>query len=259
MSKKHPHIPTPHIEAEYGDFAKAVLMPGDPLRAKYIAENALEDVKLVNNVRNIQGYTGYFNGERISVMGSGMGQPSIAIYSYELFKYYGVETIIRIGSIGGFSKKLHIGDMVLAMSASTNGNFSKQYDIDGEFAATANPMLVTLAYESLINNKCRFAMGNILSSDRFYSPNNHLKSWQHLGVLGVEMEAAALYCNAAWLGKKAVAIATVSDSFVYPDEIMSSKERETKMDSMIKIGLDTVVKSYHAKEFYNNEGQYYIR
>lgn len=232
------NVPTPHISAKEGDFASTVLMPGDPLRAKFIAENFLENAVLVNNVRGIQGYTGYYNGKRVSVMASGMGQPSIGIYSYELFKFYGVENIIRVGSCGSFDKDLHARDIIIAMGACTNGNYASQYNLPGTFSPIADFELVEKAVKKCKEIGIKFKVGNILSSDMFYDDANSGMEWAKMGVLGVEMESAALYCNAARLGKKALCICTVSDSFVYPEENTTSEERQNSFTTMIKIALE---------------------
>ncbi len=234
---KHPNIPTPHITAKYGDFADTVLMPGDPLRAKYIAENFLEDAVLVNNVRGINGYTGYYKGKRVSVMASGMGQPSIGIYSYELFNFYGVKNIIRVGSCGSFDKDLHVRDIVVAMGACTNGNYASQYNLPGTFCPIADFSLVESAVTECKRLGVNFKVGNILSSDMFYDDANSGMSWAKMGVLGVEMESAALYCNAARAGKSALCICTVSDSFIYPDENVDAEQRQNSFADMIRIAL----------------------
>ena len=231
-------IPTPHITAKKDDFAKTVLMPGDPLRAKFIAENFLDDYKLVNNVRGVQGYTGYYKGKRVSVMASGMGQASMGIYSYELFKFYDVENIIRIGSCGGFSKKLHVKDIVIAMGASTNSNYASQYNLNGTLSAIADFNLVKTAVEICENKGAKYMVGNILSSDTFYDESNSSLEFAKLGVLGVEMESYALYCNASRLNKRALTICTVSDSFVYPEENTSAEERQNSFTQMIEIALE---------------------
>jgi purine-nucleoside phosphorylase len=230
-------IPTPHITAKEGDFAKTVLMPGDPLRAKFIAENFLEDAVLVNNVRGINGYTGYYKGKRVSVMASGMGQPSMGIYSYELFAFYGVENIIRIGSCGSFSKDLHVKDIIIAMGACTNGNYASQYKLNGTFSAIADYNLVKKAVDACEREKVNYKVGNILSSDTFYDDSNSGLDWAKMGVLGVEMESYALYCNACRLNKSALTICTVSDSFIYPEENTSAKEREVSFTKMMEIAL----------------------
>ena len=231
-------VPTPHISAKLGDFAKTVLMPGDPLRAKFIAENYLENAVLVNNVRGVQGYTGYYKGKRVSVMASGMGQPSIGIYSYELFNFYGVESIIRVGSCGSFSPELHARDIIVAMGACTNGNYASQYNLPGTFCPIASYELVAKAVEECKKVGVNFRVGNILSSDMFYDDANSGMQWAKMGVLGVEMESAALYCNAARAGKKALCICTVSDSFIYPEENTTAEERQISFTKMMEIALN---------------------
>ena len=229
---------TPHNSAENGKFAKTVLMPGDPLRAKFIAETYLENAELVNNVRGIQGYTGYYKGKRVSVMASGMGQPSIGIYSYELYNFYGVENIIRVGSCGAFDKDLHVRDIVIAMGACTNGNYAAQYRLPGTFCPIADFTLVKRAAEICEKKGVHYKVGNIFSSDTFYNDTSDGMEWAKMGVLGVEMESAALYCNAARAGKKALCICTVSDSFVYPEENATAKERQTSFTAMMEIALE---------------------
>ncbi|MBR2481064.1 MAG: purine-nucleoside phosphorylase [Clostridia bacterium] len=231
-------IPTPHITAKEGDFAKTVLMPGDPKRAQFIAENFLDDAVLVNDVRGIKGYTGYYNGKRVSVMASGMGQPSIGIYSYELFKFYGVENIIRVGSCGAFHQDLHVRDIIIAMGACTNGNYASQYRLPGTFSPIADFSLVEKAVKECRKKGVNFMVGNILSSDTFYDDANSGMEWAKMGVLGVEMESAALYCNASRLGKKALCICTVSDSFVYPEENTTAEERQNSFTTMMEIALE---------------------
>ena len=240
MSKeeKHPGVPTPHITAKYGDFARTVLMPGDPLRAKFIAENFLENAVLVNNVRGVNGYTGYYNGKKVSVMASGMGQPSIGIYSYELFNFYGVENIIRIGSCGSFDKDLHVRDIIIAQGACTNGNYAMQYNLPGTFCPIADFELCRRAAELCEKAGVKYKVGNIFSSDMFYDDMNSGMQWAKMGVLGVEMESAALYCNAARAGKKALCICTVSDSFIYPEENTTAEERQNSFTAMMKIALE---------------------
>ena len=240
MSKeeKHPNVPTPHITAKYGDFAKTVLMPGDPLRAKFIAENFLENPVLVNNVRGVNGYTGTYKGKRVSVMASGMGQPSIGIYSYELYNFYGVENIIRIGSCGSFDKDLHVRDIIIAQGACTNGNYAMQYNLPGTFCPIADFSLLRRAAELCEKAGYKYKVGNIFSSDMFYDDMNSGMQWAKMGVLGVEMESAALYCNAARAGKKALCICTVSDSFIYPEENTTAEERQNSFTNMMKIALE---------------------
>ena len=231
-------VPTPHISAKLGDFAKTVLMPGDPLRAKFIAETYLENAVLVNNVRGVQGYTGYYKGKRVSVMASGMGQPSIGIYSYELFNFYGVESIIRVGSCGSFSPELHARDIIVAMGACTNGNYASQYNLPGTFCPIADFDLVRRAAEECEKMGVNYRVGNILSSDMFYDDADSGMQWAKMNVLGVEMESAALYCNAARAGKKALCICTVSDSFIYPEENTTAEERQLSFTKMMEIALN---------------------
>lgn len=231
-------VPTPHNEAKMGDIAKKVLMPGDPLRAKYIAENYLEDVKCVNTVRNMLAFTGKYNGEEVTVMGSGMGMPSIGIYSYELFNFYDVDEIIRIGSAGAFSDKLELGDVLIAQAASTDSNYVNQFNTPGQFAPTADFDLLLRAVESAKKQNLNVVVGNVLSSDFFYNAMDDVNDrWKRMGVLGVEMEAAALYTNAAFAGKKALGIFTVSDH-LYKDEALTPEERQLGFNNMIKIALE---------------------
>ena len=231
-------VPTPHIEAKEGDFARTVLMPGDPLRSKYIAENFLEDPVLVNNVRGVQGYTGTYKGKKVSVMASGMGQPAIGIYSYELFNFYNVEQIIRVGSCGSIDKDLHVRDIILAQAACTNGNYASQYGLPGTFAPIADFELLRKAVDVCELKGVRYKVGNIFSSDMFYDDMNSGLVWAKMGVLGVEMESAALYCNAARAGKKALCICTVSDSFLYPEENTTAEERQNSFTAMMEIALE---------------------
>lgn len=229
---------TPHNKAEKGDFAPTVLMPGDPLRAKYIAENFLEDYKLVNEVRGMLGYTGKYKGKEVSVMGSGMGIPSIGIYSYELFDQYGVENIIRVGSCGAYTDKVRVRDVILVQAACTNSNFAAQYGLNGTFAPIADFDLLLAAKKAADGMGIKTAVGNIFSSDVFYEGGEGWKKWAEMGVLGVEMESAALYMNAAKLGKKALTILTVSDHFVIKGEDTTSEEREKSFTDMMKIALE---------------------
>ncbi len=231
-------IPTPHINAKAGDFAETVLMPGDPKRSRMIAENFLEGAVLVNDVRGVQGYTGKYKGKRVSVMASGMGQPAIGIYSYELFKEYDVKNIIRIGSCGSLHPDLHLKDLIIAQAACTDGNYAVQYRLPGTFAPIADFGLLKKAVEEAEKKGVNYKVGNILSSDIFYDDAQSGMEWAKVGVLGIEMESAALYCNAARLGKNALCICTVSDSFNYPEEIMSAEERQTSLTSMIEIALE---------------------
>ena len=231
-------IPTPHIAAKKGDFAQTVLMPGDPLRAKFIAENFLDKTRLVNNLRGIQGYTGYYKNKRVSVMASGMGQPSMGIYSYELFNFYDVENIIRVGSCGCFDKDLHVRDLILAMGACTNGNYAAQYNLPGTFCPIADFGLLKKAASECEKKTLNYKVGNVLSSDMFYDDADSGMLWTKMGVLGVEMEAAALYMNAARAGKKALALLSVSDSFVHKEENLSGDEREKSFTDMMKVALE---------------------
>ena len=231
-------VPTAHIICGKEDFAKTVLMPGDPLRSKFIAENYLENAKLVNDVRGVQGYTGYYKGKRVSVMASGMGQPSIGIYSYELFNFFDVSSIIRVGSCGSFHADLKPCDIVVAMGACTNSNFADQYGLHGHFAPIADFELVRRAAEECEKAGVNYKVGNVFSSDVFYNDSYNDLAWAKLGVLGVEMEAAALYCNAARAGKKALCICSVSDSFVDPSQNMSADARRTAFTKMMEIALE---------------------
>ena len=234
-------MPTPHNSANPGDFAKTVLMPGDPLRAKFIAETFLEDARLVNNVRGIHGYTGTYKGVPVSVMASGMGMPSIGIYSYELYDQYGVENIIRIGSAGAISAKLKLRDVVAAQGACTNSNFAHQYGLPGAFAPIADYTLLETAVAAAREIGVEMPVGNLLSSDTFYDASQSSMKWAEMGVLAVEMEAAALYMNAAKLGKRALAICSISDSMVTGEEL-DAAERQTSFTTMMKIALETAVK-----------------
>lgn len=227
---------TPHIKAEKGDFAKTVLMPGDPLRAKYIAETYLEDYKLVNNVRGIHGYTGKYKGKRVSVMASGMGMPSIGIYSYELYSFFGVENIIRVGSVGAINEKIKVRDVVIAQGACTDSNFSAQYGLDGHFAPIGSYELLEKAVNTARERNLSFSVGNLLSSDIFYHDGAGAKAWAKMGVLAVEMEAAALYMTAARLGKKALAICTVSDHLLTGEELDADQRQTSFNDMMEQIG-----------------------
>ena len=231
-------IPTPHITAKKEDFAKTVLMPGDPLRSKFIAENYLENAVLVNDIRGVQGYTGYYKGKRVSVMASGMGQPSIGIYSYELFNFYDVSSIIRVGSCGSYQMDLKACDIVVAMGACTNSNFAAQYKLPGTFAPIADFGLVRAAVDECEKKGVNYRVGNIFSSDVFYNDANKDLDWAKMGVLGVEMEAAALYCNAARAGKKALCICSVSDSLVDPTQNLDADTRRTAFTNMMEIALE---------------------
>ena len=233
-------INTPHISANEGDFAETVLMPGDPKRSKLVAEKFLEDAVLVNDVRGVQGYTGTYKGKRVSVMASGMGQPSIGIYSYELFKYYGVENIIRIGSCGTIDPDLHVRDIVIAQAACTNSYYASQYGLPGTYCPIASYELLEKAVAATRKRDVNFKVGNVLSSDTFYDDADSGLQWQKMGVLSIEMEAAALYCNAARLGKNALCILTVSDSLINEKENTTHEERQNSFTTMMEIALDIV-------------------
>ncbi|HHU70929.1 MAG TPA: purine-nucleoside phosphorylase [Clostridiales bacterium] len=232
------NTPTPHIGAKPGDIAKTVLMPGDPLRAKFIAETYLEDVVCFNEVRNMLGFTGTYKGKEVSVMGSGMGIPSIGIYSYELFNFYGVDNIIRIGSAGGMTDTVKLRDVVIGMGASTNSDFASQYKLPGTFAPIADFGLLRKAVLAAEELNINTVVGNILSSDTFYNDDKDANDlWRKMNVLCVEMEAAALYMNAARAGKKALCILTISDH-VYTGEALSAEDRQTTFHDMMKIALE---------------------
>lgn len=229
---------TPHIKATSADFAKTVLMPGDPLRSKFVAENFLKDAVLVNNVRGIQGYTGTYNGVPVSVMASGMGMPSIGIYSFELFNFFGVENIIRIGSAGGLADQVQLRDIIIGMGACTNSAYQEQYKLGGNFAPIADFSLLRKTVEEAEKLGVRYHVGNILSSDVFYHSDPAFNDgWYKMGVLGVEMEAAALYMNAAASGKRALAICTVSDH-ILRGEALDSDARQSTFTDMMTIALN---------------------
>ena len=231
------NIPTPHITAKEGEFARTVLMPGDPLRSKFIAENFLEEARLVNNVRGVQGYTGFYAGKRVSVMASGMGMPSIGIYSYELFNFFGVENIIRIGSAGMLSEKLKVRDIVAGMTAFTDSAYGRQFGFDGTIAPCCDYALLTKAMQAAEKFGQHMVPGAIYSSDCFYDESQPLGKLKNLGVLAVEMEAAALYMNAARAGKSALAICTISDN-PFTGEGLSAEERQNSFTGMMKIALE---------------------
>ena len=232
---------TPHNSAAKGEIAKTVLMPGDPLRAQFIAENFLTDAKLVNNVRGIHGYTGTYQGVPVSVMASGMGMPSMGIYSHELFAFYDVENIIRIGSAGAMTERLKLRDVVAAQAACTNSNYIAQFGMPGTFAPIADFELLETAVAIAREKGVRMPVGNVLSSDNFYDASGKTMDWAKMGVLAVEMEAAALYMNAARAGKRALAICTVSDQLVR-QEFTTSEERQTGFTQMMQLALETAVK-----------------
>lgn len=232
---------TPHIKATSADFAKTVLMPGDPLRSKFVAETFLEDAKLVNNVRGIQGYTGTYKGVPVSVMASGMGMPSIGIYSYELYNFFGVDNIIRIGSAGGLADNVELRDVIIGMGACTNSSYQEQYNLGGNYAPIADFQLLRQAVSEAEALGVKYHVGNLLSSDVFYNANPDFNNgWYKMGVLGVEMEAAALYMNAAAAGKKALAICTVSDHIIR-GEALDADARQSTFTDMMKIALNVAI------------------
>ena len=235
-------VKTPHIEAEYGAFGKTVLMPGDPLRAKFIAEHYLENPVLINNIRGVQGYAGTYRGIKVSVMASGMGMASISIYANELYRFFGVENIMRIGSAGGLADNVRVRDIVIAMSASTNSNYAIQYKLLGTYAPTADYGLMAEAIEEAKASGATYHVGNILSSDIFYNEDKeHIENWKKMGVLCQEMEAAALYMIAAREGKRALAILTISDHMV-TGESTTAEERQNTFTQMMEIALNTAVR-----------------
>ena len=242
------NYPTPHINATPDDFAKTVLMPGDPLRSKYIAENFLENPVLVNNVRGVQGYTGTYKGVRVSVMASGMGMPSIGIYSHELYNVFGVENIMRIGSAGAIQPQINLKDIVMAMGASTDSAWADQFHLAGTFAPICSYKMLRAAIASAEELGAPYHVGNILSSDVFYGDNAGLPealdtntNWRKMGIMAIEMESAALYLNAARYGKNALCICTVSDQLVR-GEFLSAEERQTGFRQMMQVALETAVK-----------------
>lgn len=233
---------TPHNKAELGDIAKTVLMPGDPLRAKYIAEQYLNDVTCFNTVRNMFGYTGTYKGKRVSVMGSGMGMPSMGIYSYELYKFFDVDNIIRIGSAGALSDDLQLMDIVFAMGSCTDSNFAYQYNLPGTFAPIADFTLLKTAYDVSLGLGVNPKVGNVFASDVFYNDNADINdAFKKMGVLCIDMESAALYMTAARLSKKALTMLTISDH-LYTNKSLSADDRQTSFNSMMEIALNTAIK-----------------
>lgn len=238
MNDANALTPTPHNAGKLGDIAPIVLMPGDPLRAKFIAETYLTDVVQYNQVRGMNGYTGMYKGKKVSVQGHGMGIPSIGIYTYELFNFYGVDRIIRVGSAGAIQPHIKLGDIVIAMGACTDSNYAAQYGLPGSFAPICSYDLLEKAVMAAKEKNLSFYVGNILSSDIFYnSDEDALRKWAKMGVLAVEMEAAALYCNATKAGKEALCITTVSDC-PFTGEAASAEQRQTGFASMIELALD---------------------
>lgn len=241
MPDKEGIMPTPHNAAKMGDIAETVLLPGDPLRAKVIADSFLKDAVQFNAVRNMFGYTGTFEGKRVSVMGTGMGCASIGIYSYELIHMYGVKNLIRIGSCGGMQEHVKLGDIVMAAGSSTDTNYAHQYHLPGSFSAVASFDLLSMAVEEAEKNRFPYIVGNVLSSDIFYNETPEWKEWAKMGVLAAEMESFALYCNAARAGVRALGIFTVSDSMVTQEE-MSAEDRQNNFTNMMKVALGVAVR-----------------
>ena len=233
------NTPTPHIGARLGEIADTVIMAGDPLRVKFMAEHYLQDAVLFNEVRGMLGYTGTHNGRRISVMGHGMGGPSIGIYTYELYNFYDVQTIIRVGSAGAIQESLHVGDLVIASGACTNSNYAAQYELPGTFAPVGDFGLARRAVEACERMGYRHQVGNVLSSDTFYTANAHNDRWQRMGVLAVEMEIAQLYMNAAYAGREALGICTVSDH-ILTGEATTAEERQTTFTKMMDVAFAIV-------------------
>jgi len=231
------NIPTPHITAKKEDFAETVLMPGDPLRSKFIAENFLENPVLINNIRGVHGYTGTYKGKKVSVMASGMGIPSIGIYSYELFNFYDVKNIIRIGSAGAISDDVKLRDIVIGMGACTNSRYGDQFRLPGTYAPIANYALLEKAVNKSRELGVEPKVGNIYSSDTFYDDALSLADWQKMGVLAVEMESAGLYMNAARAGKNALCICTISDC-PFTGEACTAEERQNTFTKMMEIALE---------------------
>lgn len=231
-------VPTPHIGAKEGEIAKTVIMPGDPLRAKFIAEKFLENAHCFSDVRNMYGYTGTYNGKKVSVMASGMGLPSIGIYSYELFNFYDVDNIIRIGTAGSISEKLNLRDIVIAMGACTDSNYADQFDIPGTYAAIPSYELLSKTVNEAEKMNLNVAVGNILCSSVFYvDAEKKLKPWVEMGVLAVEMESFALYLNAVRAKKNALCILTVTDE-IFEGKLLNAKERQEGVLEMAKLALN---------------------
>ena len=231
--------PTPHIGAQFGDIAETVIMAGDPLRAKFMAERFLENPVQFNQVRGMLGFTGTYKGKRVSVMGHGMGMPSIGIYTYELYNFYGVKTIIRVGSAGSIQTDLHLGDLVIAMGACTNSNYVDQYELPGLYAPIGDFALMRKAAETCDKLGYNYKVGNVMSSDTFYTEFPHNDRWISMGVLAVEMEIAALYMNAARSGNRALGICTISDH-ILTGECTSAEERQTTFTHMMDVAFSLI-------------------
>lgn len=232
-------VPTPHIGAQYGEIAETVIMAGDPLRVQFMADHFLENPVQFNSVRNMLGFTGTYKGKRVSVMGHGMGIPSIGIYTYELFNFYGVKTIIRVGSAGSIHKDLGVGDLVIALGSCTNSNYACQYELPGTFAPIADFDLARGAADACERLGYKYKVGNVFSSDTFYTENAHNDKWMNMGVLAVEMEAPSLYMNAARSGNRALVICTISDN-ILTGEVTSSEERQTSFTHMMEVAFSLV-------------------
>ena len=239
MKRMVDKTPTPHIGAKLGDIAETVIMAGDPLRVKFMAETFLDNPVQFNNVRGMLGFTGTYKGKRVSVMGHGMGMPSIGIYTYELYNFYGVKTIIRVGSAGSIQHDLHVGDLVIAMGACTNSNYACQYELPGSFAPIADFSLVREAVETCERLGYRYKVGNVFSSDVFYHENAHNDKWINMGVLAVEMEIAGLYMNAARSGNRALGICTISDHILTGEET-TAEERQTTFTHMMDVAFSLI-------------------
>ena len=233
------NIPTPHINAKYGEIAETVIMAGDPLRVKFMAEKYLEDIYQFNEVRGMLGYTGTYKGKRVSMMGHGMGIPSIGIYTHELYNFYGVKTIIRVGSAGAYQKDLKLGDLILAMGACTDSNYGSQYELPGTFAPIADYELLSKAVKACEDFGYDYKVGNVMSTDIFYRDIPQIEKWIKMGVLGVEMEASALYMNAARSGNRALVINTVSDHLI-TGEVTTSEQRRTTFTRMMDVALTLI-------------------
>ena len=231
--------PTPHIGAKYGEIAETVIMAGDPLRAKFMAENFLENPVQFNNVRGMLGFTGTHNGKRVSVMGHGMGIPSIGIYTYELYNFYDVKTIIRVGSAGSINEDLHVGDLCIAMGACTNSSYGDQFELPGTYSPIADFELLRGAADACERMGYHYKVGNVLSSDTFYSENAHNDKWMNMGVLAIEMEATALYMNAARARKRALVILTISDH-ILTGEATTAEERQTTFTHMMDVAFSLI-------------------
>ena len=231
--------PTPHIGAKHGEIAETVIMAGDPLRVKFMAVKYLKDLVLFNGVRNMLGYTGTYKGKRVSMMGHGMGMPSIGLYTYELYNFYGVKNIIRVGSAGAYHKDLHIGDIVVAEGACTDSNYGDQYELGGVFAPIADFGLLRKAVDECEKQGHRYMVGNVLSSDVFYRENPRTERWINMGVLAVEMEVAALYMNAARSGNRALGLLTISDH-ILTGEVTTAEHRQTAFTNMLEVALSIV-------------------